>query len=361
MYRSLILNTAWTLSALATVSACGGDTTTTPQVAETRADLRAWNGRAWNGRAWNGRAWNGRAWNGRAWNGNSLGASGIDGAGWHVEGADGRVMEGARLSLQGSAILIDGVAIDAMGGSAVLSPAGQLDLAMRIDGPAQVVNASGLSAGVAAYAMYGALDTGWEPMFVDDVGQEVLVIPLAGEWNTSEAALGTPWGGAWSDGGRITFASRGYALAKCVEFGYKPWAAGGRELHQSCVRMLRADYCGDGNSWTLNGTMLNIYDGSGIQARDTARPYANDPSYRWQFEAEWTPNGAACVDGYRIAEPDVLPFCVLGRVIDLLSLTKCGQIRPGKFGAFGTAKIMTEYSTRAPVNTTFFSAILNTR
>ena len=147
MYRSLTLNTVWTLSALATLGACGEDMTTTPQVAETRADLRAWNGRAWNGRAWNGRAWNGRAWNGRAWNGNSLGASGIDGAGWHVEGADGRVMEGARISLQGSAILINGVAIDAMGGSAVLSPAGDLELAMRIDGPAQLVHASGLPSG----------------------------------------------------------------------------------------------------------------------------------------------------------------------------------------------------------------------
>ncbi len=347
MYRSLLLNTAWTLSALATLAACDGGPVSTPQVSESRSEARAWNGRAWNGRAWNGRAWNGRAWNGRAWNGSSLGASGIDGAGWHVEGADGRVLENARLSLQGSAILIDGIPIDALGGSAVLSPAGQLDLAMRIDGPAQLVDQAGLPRGIAAYAMYGALSTGWEPMFVDDAGAEALVIPLAGEWNTSESAMGTPWGGSWSDEGRITFASRGYALAKCVELGYQPWTAGGQALHQSCVRMLRADYCGDGNSWTLDGTMLNIYDASGIQARETAPPYADQPSYRWQFEAEWTPSGAACVDGYRVREPGLLvPTCVLGRVIDVLALNQCGKSKPGRFGAFGTAKIMTEYSTK---------------
>ena len=56
------------------------------------------------------------------------------------------------------------------------------------------------------------------------------------------------------------------------------------DYHQACTRMLRADYCGDGTPHTVDGTLINIYDGIGIQ-RDT-----DD----WAFEAEWTTTGARC-------------------------------------------------------------------
>lgn len=328
--------------------ACGPDpSVSTPLVAETASAARASNGRAWNGRAWNGRAWNGRAWNGRAWNGSSLGATGIDGAGWRAEGVNGTVLSGAHLSLQGSSLIIGGMSMSSFGGSVVLSPMGQLDLAMRIDGPTPLVSPTGASLGIDTYALYGALDAAWEPMFVDDAGMEVMAIALAGEWNTADDAIGTYRGGAWSDDGRITFAARGHALAKCVEFGYKPWNAGGGDLHRSCVRMVRADFCGDGNSWTHDGTMLNIYDRSGIQARETSRPYADDNTYRWQFEAEWSPYGAICVDAYRIAEPTAtLPSCAVGRLVDALAADQCGTNTRKKFGAFGNASIMSEYATQ---------------
>ena len=34
--------------------------------------------------------------------------------------------------------------------------------------------------------------------------------------------------------------------------------------HQACVRMVRADYCGDGRSWTVNGRRVNL----SVNARD---------------------------------------------------------------------------------------------
>jgi hypothetical protein len=66
--------------------------------------------------------------------------------------------------------------------------------------------------------------------------------------------------------------------------GFKPWTGNTREL-ASCVRALRADYCGDGTPHTVDGTLVNIFDAEGIQA----------DSENWTPEAEWTPDGARCI------------------------------------------------------------------
>jgi hypothetical protein len=51
------------------------------------------------------------------------------------------------------------------------------------------------------------------------------------------------------------------------------------------VRALRADYCGDGTPYTVDGTLVNLYDNAGLQF-DTVD---------WDPEAAWTPDGAACI------------------------------------------------------------------
>jgi hypothetical protein len=76
-------------------------------------------------------------------------------------------------------------------------------------------------------------------------------------------ARAMPLGGTWTADGRHEPAGEGAfnvtctsgAIGKCVRFGYKPWATDKSgsslwDLHQSCVRMVRADYCGDGQSFT---------------------------------------------------------------------------------------------------------------
>src|SRR5262249_49095120 len=79
------------------------------------------------------------------------------------------------------------------------------------------------------------------------------------------------------------------AIGKCVLLGYKPWkSVDGTSLepyHQTCVRLLRADFCGDGMAYTIDGRLLNLYDRLNIQ-RDT------EP---WNFEAEWDTDGARCM------------------------------------------------------------------
>ena len=94
--------------------------------------------------------------------------------------------------------------------------------------------------------------------------------------------------------GEITISCISGVVAKCVRWGYPPWekGPGGEDLapfHASCVRMARADYCGDGAPHTKDGTSIDNFDDLGIQKRGAA----DDTSY--VFEAGWSPQGAVCV------------------------------------------------------------------
>ena len=134
---------------------------------------------------------------------------------------------------------------------------------------------------------YDPQDAAWYPVCVRDDGTPLEAIPVEGRWNYQ---FGTEGGGAKiSDGTVFTFACEEAAIAKCIHMGYKPWAtaADGTSLaahHQACTRMVRADYCGDGTSYTVDGQWVNVYDAAGVQA-DTED---------WLFEAEWDEGGARC-------------------------------------------------------------------
>lgn len=66
------------------------------------------------------------------------------------------------------------------------------------------------------------------------------------------------------------------------------------DRHQACTRMLRGDYCGDGQAHTKNGTMIDLYDTAGIQS--------SDPDPGMTFEAAWGKDGAVCVSRTRLAD-----------------------------------------------------------
>lgn len=61
---------------------------------------------------------------------------------------------------------------------------------------------------------------------------------------------------------RLMFSCRDGVAAKCIDWGYKPWAEQGQmsAYFQACTRMARADYCGTGHSRTIPGTMINYGD-----------------------------------------------------------------------------------------------------
>jgi hypothetical protein len=100
----------------------------------------------------------------------------------------------------------------------------------------------------------------------------------SGEWRNAclpdpdGRRLGFPLAGSFTaDGryepakGKLLITCTGGAEGKCVRFGYKPWgrAADGTSLlpyYQACVRLVRADYAGDGRGTTRNGQPIDIYD-----------------------------------------------------------------------------------------------------
>lgn len=115
-----------------------------------------------------------------------------------------------------------------------------------------------------------------------------------------------PLPGRWDEAGRfhpgpdfIAVTCTDGAQAKCARFGYKPWKSTPRggsmvPLYEACVRMTRADYCGDGTATTRDGTAIEIFDDQGVWTHD------NLPGFL--FEAGWASQGAVCVRHMRVAE-----------------------------------------------------------
>ena len=102
-----------------------------------------------------------------------------------------------------------------------------------------------------------------------------------------------------AEAGVFELTCTGGAQGKCVRFGYRPWEKqpdGGStwSLYNACVRLVRADYSGDGKGTTRNGQPIDIYDFLGVQKK------ADDPSH--DFEAGWSPQGAVCVRHVRVKE-----------------------------------------------------------
>lgn len=124
----------------------------------------------------------------------------------------------------------------------------------------------------------------WRDLCGPDLKGERWALPLAGAW--------TAKGEHRPDPGAFTVACAAAAAGKCVRLGYKPWRQlpDGTSLwnhHQACVRLLRADYCGDGRSFTRNGTLVDLEDRLGIQK--------SAPKPGMSFEAAWGKDGAVCV------------------------------------------------------------------
>lgn len=148
------------------------------------------------------------------------------------------------------------------------------------------------------------LDQTWHSVCYDEQGQPADLVPLVGMyWNFETGArVDSPTS--------FTLACKDGALEKCAHLGYTPWGSAqscrgsGRskqcstvslkEYHQACVRMIRADYCGDGVTHTVDGTLLDVYD--------YLQPPVQLREENWDMEARWTNNGASCLSTPRHPE-----------------------------------------------------------
>ncbi len=107
--------------------------------------------------------------------------------------------------------------------------------------------------------------------------------------------------GSFRPGGAVTYSCASGVVHKCLRWGYTPWSAGAAAF-AACTRLARADYCGDGVSWTRDGTRIDISDFSGVQTA------ANPEGF--SFEAGWAERGAVCVDTprYQVTGLDGTPY-----------------------------------------------------
>ena len=257
-------------SASLLVSACTSSTTPTNTANQA---LDGDNGISVNGISVNGISVNGTSLNGISVNGISVNGISVNGISVNGISVNGTALNG--ISVNG--ISVNGTDFVGATMSALLSNGGTL--AMRVDSASAL---TGDNADVLGYAVSMQADDGWHPACgTEPDGSPVLALVVPGTWNLAN--------GAWSDDGQaFSLACRHASVAKCVEFGYKSWL-GFSDHHHACVRMLRADYCGDGTPHTITGTLINLYDNAGVQS-DTES---------WPVDAEWGPDGALCVNHNR--------------------------------------------------------------
>jgi ADYC domain len=167
-------------------------------------------------------------------------------------------------------------------------------------------------------------------------------VALPGRWDNRQGVTG---GGKYlvSDNA-FTFACQSTAVQKCAEAAhYKPWekilgplppqcdpvvsgsctrawTLAGADALQSCVRLVRGDFCGDGTPLTFDGTRI---DGNDNYADYGIEPdVAENPD--WPIEARWNPQGATCIDQTRVTSAingyieghcrERVANCVLGEV-----------------------------------------------
>jgi hypothetical protein len=141
---------------------------------------------------------------------------------------------------------------------------------------------TGANADLWFYTVSYQTSSGWSPLCgLDAANHPVQAVAVAGVWGPQggDAAEYSP------SASQFTVACRAKTIAKCIELGYKTYDGYANQL-QACVRLLRADYCGDGTPHTVDGTTLNLYDNAGVQSDTQA----------WQPEAEWGPDGAICIN-----------------------------------------------------------------
>ncbi len=310
----------WCRVVVATVGvvACGGEAPVLPEESlhEKGAALSASNGSNLNGSNLNGSNLNGSNLNGSNLNGDAL--SGLArmlvsvdyagawlggwvepipgrGYGWKEGRLDAVWLEGSVLHGRYLGQPVSGTRFTHAWFTGNLGNGGKVEL--RVDA---ITPGTGAEQDVWKYRVSyrEPADGLWYPICKNASGQPADAIAVAGRWDYRQNLPGV--GGAkYDDPSTFTFACEGAAIAKCIHIGYKPWASvGGVSLaahHQACTRLIRADYCGDGTSHTVNGQWVNLYDALSVQV-DTEG---------WGLEAEWDTEGARCFTDHNRAQAPV--------------------------------------------------------
>ena len=168
----------------------------------------------------------------------------------------------------------------------------------------------------------------WTPLCDADAYGRRAGMPVAGRWDADGRFVKDPdkWFLACSGGSR----------AKCVLWGYDPWGRGphGEDLaafYQTCQFTVRANYDGQGEAHTRNGTTVDVSDVLGIETSDTLK------DNRFIFEAGWGPTGAVCVA--RTRWPELLSLQALLKASPRLG-GPCDEAEARRRGALIFTRVM---------------------
>ena len=151
-----------------------------------------------------------------------------------------------------------------------------------------------------------AADGSTSPLCRPDASGTAAAIPIA--------ALFDDHGDRVESTAQFTFSCTAGVMAKCYRWGYRPWLQGAvpsqefTDLHQACTRMARADYCGNGQTWTHDGTLINLWDHA--PAPGPFQDHGTPPP-DFVFEAGWSTKGAVCLSKQRWATlpPEIAASC----------------------------------------------------
>jgi hypothetical protein len=225
------------------------------------------NGVAFNGIAFNGIAFNGIAFNGIAFNGSALG------------GTAGMTLSNVRVVK--SKLQAVGTDTNTYAGNSMAN----VEIDMTVNGVPQKLKVESVVADAndpdISYTklLYKKGDGSWDTWCRDGYGNPTEAIAIEGAYDTN--------GNFVADTGKVAFACRGTASAKCIVWGYKPWeevnGVSLRNHYQACLAMVRGDYCRTNTPHTVNGTAIDVSDnpaalgGTRVQSSGTS----------WQVEAPW--------------------------------------------------------------------------
>ena len=137
-------------------------------------------------------------------------------------------------------------------------------------------------------------DEAWSPACSADGDGRRVAIPIAATFDER--------GDRVESGTLFTFACTSGVIAKCYRWGYRPWLTGYgganmADMHWTCTRVARADYCGNGQSHTHDGTWINLWDN--LPAPGPIQRHGLLPPLGMIFEAGWNTGGAVCMSRAR--------------------------------------------------------------
>ena len=142
----------------------------------------------------------------------------------------------------------------------------------------------------------------WQAACPADLDGRHVAIPVGAIWNEH--------GDRVESTSLFTFACTSGVIAKCYRWGYRPWLNGYGDsmvaMHQTCTRLARADYCGNGMPGTKDGTKINVWDR--LSSPGPIQKHGGPtilglplplPPPGMLFEAGWNTDGAVCLSTAR--------------------------------------------------------------